>query len=151
MLTFALITIAVALGLGYRHSELPTGHIVTRATFHVGDADAATRARLDEVLGYRKASQPLQLPSCGSVFANPPGDSAGRLIEAAGLKGHRLGDLQISPQHANWIVNLGAGSAADALALIGLCQRTVRERFGVALRPEVQRFGDFDTTPEDEM
>lgn len=134
---------AARLDLGYRHAQIPAQAIVARATFLVGDADPAMRDRLDEVLGYRKASQPLQLPSCGSVFANPPGDSAGRLIEAVGLKGHRVGELEVSTQHANWIVNRGHGSARDALALIALVQARVKERFGVELRPEVQRFGDF--------
>ncbi len=139
-----LRTIAAAdLGLAYRHSHIGADQIVTRATFIVGDADASMRNKLDEVLAYRKGSQPLQWPSCGSVFANPPGDSAGRLIEAVGLKGHRIGDLEVSAQHANWIINLGGGTASDALALIGLCIARVQETFGVTLRPEVQRFGDF--------
>lgn len=135
---------AADLHLAYRHAELPAGAVVASATFEVGDADASMRDRLDEVLAHRKASQPLQLPSCGSVFANPPGDAAGRLIEAVGLKGHVHGGLQISPQHANWIVNLGGGTAADAVALIALCQSRVKAAFGVELRPEVQRFGDWD-------
>lgn len=135
---------AADLHLAYRHAELPAGAVVASATFEVGDADAGMRDRLDEVLAHRKASQPLQLPSCGSVFANPPGDAAGRLIEAVGLKGHVHGGLQISPQHANWIVNLGGGTAADAVALIELCRARVKETFGVDLRPEVQRLGDWD-------
>jgi UDP-N-acetylmuramate dehydrogenase len=134
---------AAALRLSYRHAELPMGAVVVSATFEVTSADGAMRDKLDEVLTYRKASQPLQLPSCGSVFANPPGDAAGRLIEAVGLKGHRIGALEVSTQHANWIVNLGGGTAADASSLIRLCQRRVKETFGVELRPEVQRFGDW--------
>lgn len=131
------------LGLSYRHSRLPFGAIVTRATFSVGDADAAMRAKLDEVLAHRKATQPLQLPSCGSVFANPPGESAGRLIEAVGLKGHREGDCEISDIHANWIVNTGHGTAQDVLKLIGLAQERVARTFGIMLRPEVVRIGSF--------
>jgi len=143
-----LATVTAAdLHLGYRHADLPAGAVVASATFEVVDADPAMRDQLDEVLAYRKASQPLQLPSCGSVFANPPGDSAGRLIEAVGLKGHVHGGLQISTQHANWIVNLGGGTAADAVALIELCQRRVQDTFGVALRPEVQRLGDWAPEP----
>lgn len=138
---------ASELGLSYRHSRLPFGAIVTRATFLVGDADAAMRAKLDEVLAHRKATQPLQLPSCGSVFANPPGESAGRLIEAVGLKGHREGDCEISDIHANWIVNTGRGTARDVLKLIGLAQERVAKTFGVMLRPEVVRIGAF---PSDE-
>lgn len=131
------------LGLSYRHSRLPFGAIVTRATFAVCDADPVMRAKLDEVLAHRKATQPLQLPSCGSVFANPPGESAGRLIEAVGLKGHREGDCEISDIHANWIVNTGRGTAKDVLRLIGLAQERVAQTFGIMLRPEVVRIGAF--------
>jgi UDP-N-acetylmuramate dehydrogenase len=134
---------AAALGLAYRHSNVHADTIIARATFAVGDADEVTRDKLDEVLAYRKATQPLQFPSCGSVFANPPGDSAGRLIEAAGLKGFRIGAMQVADQHANWILNTGGGTAADALRLIAHLQAEVKARFGVELRPEVQRFGDF--------
>jgi UDP-N-acetylmuramate dehydrogenase len=132
------------LGLSYRHSRLPFGAIVTRATFGVTDADPSMRARLDEVLAHRRATQPLQMPSCGSVFANPPGESAGRLIEAVGLKGHREGDCEISDIHANWIVNTGRGTAKDVLTLIELAQERVAKTFGVMLRPEVVRIGSFD-------
>ena len=138
---------ASELGLSYRHSRLPFGAIVTRATFAVGDADAGMRKKLDEVLAHRKATQPLQMPSCGSVFANPPGESAGRLIEAVGLKGHREGDCEISDIHANWIVNTGRGTAKDVLKLIGLAQERVAATFGIMLRPEVVRIGAF---PSDE-
>ncbi|MCC6620677.1 MAG: UDP-N-acetylmuramate dehydrogenase [Deltaproteobacteria bacterium] len=131
------------LNLSYRASELPAGTLVTSADLRVGDADPAMRDKLDEVLAYRKATQPLHLPSCGSVFANPPGDAAGRLIEAAGLKGRREGGAEISPQHANWIVNLGAATAADVHALITTCRREVLARTGVLLRPEVQLVGDW--------
>lgn len=131
------------LGLAYRHSELPPGAVVTAARFRTTDADPAMRTRLAEVLAYRKSTQPLQLPSCGSVFANPPGDHAGRLIEAAGLKEHRIGGAEVSTQHANWIVNVGGARAGDVRALIELCQQTVRERFGVVLRPEVRLLGDW--------
>ena len=137
------------LGLGYRRSALPAGAVVTAARFAVSDAASPEeRERQVAVLEYRKATQPLQLPSCGSVFANPPGDSAGRLIDAAGLKGRALGGAQVSPQHANWIVNVGGATAADVLGLIALCQREVAERFGVALRREVQLMGDFAGTEE---
>jgi UDP-N-acetylmuramate dehydrogenase len=141
---------AKALGLAYRHSTLPALAVVAAATFAVTDAPAEMRDKLDEVLGHRKSTQPLQHPSCGSVFANPPGDSAGRLIEACGLKGHRLGGLEVSTQHANWILNIGGATAADALALITLIQERVANEFGVYLRPEVVRLGDFDAAPPKE-
>jgi UDP-N-acetylmuramate dehydrogenase len=137
---------AADLGLSYRHSSLPVDSLVTAARFAVRDADAGMRERLDKVLAYRKATQPLQAPSCGSVFANPPGDHAGRLIEAAGLKGHTIGGAQVSEQHANWIINRGGASAADVRGLIALCQATVLARFGVELRHEVQLLGDWEVT-----
>lgn len=132
------------LGLAYRRSALPPGAVVTAARFRVRDAaDDRMRARLDEVLAYRRSTQPLNLPSCGSVFANPQGDAAGRLIEAAGLKGRRVGGAQISERHANWIVNVDGARAADVKALIDLCIAEVEARFDVTLRPEVQLLGDW--------
>jgi UDP-N-acetylmuramate dehydrogenase len=140
---------ASTLGLAYRHSALPSQAIVTAASFSVTDAPTEMRDKLDEVLQHRKSTQPLQYPSCGSVFANPPGDSAGRLIEACGLKGHRIGNLAVAEQHANWILNLGGGTARDAVALIEYIRETVANRFGIYLRPEVIKLGDFDATPQE--
>jgi len=131
------------LGLSYRRSELPEGAVVTGARFRCGDADPTMRARLAEVLAYRKATQPLTMPSCGSVFANPPGDHAGRLIEAAGLKGHCLGGAQVSEMHANWIVNTGDATAADVRGLISLCVARVEAESGLTLRHEVRILGDW--------
>jgi UDP-N-acetylmuramate dehydrogenase len=131
------------LGLAYRHSELPEGGVVTAARFRCGDADPAMRERLAEVLAYRKATQPLTMPSCGSVFANPVGDHAGRLIEAAELKGHRIGGAQVSAMHANWIVNTGEATAADVRDLIELCVARVQEQSGITLRHEVRLLGDW--------
>jgi len=131
------------LGLSYRRSALPEGAVVTAARFRVTDATGEMRERLDRVLAYRKSTQPLHLPSCGSVFANPEGDSAGRLIDAAGLKGRTFGGAQVSEQHANWIVNLGGASAGDIRSLITLIQAEVHRQFGVSLRPEVQILGDW--------
>jgi UDP-N-acetylmuramate dehydrogenase len=91
---------------------------------------------------YRRQTQPLQLPSCGSVFRNPTPQSAGKLIEEAGLKGYRVGDAQISLLHANFIVNLGNASANDVLSLIGHVESTIKEKNGVDLHPEVQVVGE---------
>lgn len=102
------------------------------------DPDAARRA-LDD----RKRTQPLQLPNCGSVFANPPGDFAARMIESCGLKGRQIGNAQISPLHANFIVNLGNARADDVAALMELCQTEVKTRFGVDLHSEVRRMGEW--------
>jgi UDP-N-acetylmuramate dehydrogenase len=106
------------------------------------DDPAAIRARVTAYRQHRKDTQPPQ-PSAGSVFKNPPGDHAGRLVEAAGLKGAIHGGAQISPKHANFIVNNGGATAADILALIALARQTVLERFGVALELEVELRGDW--------
>jgi UDP-N-acetylmuramate dehydrogenase len=90
----------------------------------------------------RKQSQPIGEPSCGSVFRNPPGDHAARLIEACGLKGHVIGGAQVSPQHANFIVNTGGASAADIERLMNLVRETVAERSGIALIAEVRVLGE---------
>jgi UDP-N-acetylmuramate dehydrogenase len=133
-----------ALTIRYRHTELPAGGILTRARFHLPQGDVeASRAAMDADLGYRKRTQPLSQPNCGSVFQNPPGDHAGRLIDSVGLKGTVLGGAQISPLHANWIVNLGRARAADVVGLIERAQARVREATGIVLVPEVKRVGVF--------
>ena len=110
--------------------------------FRVGDEKRA-RARIRELLAKRIATQPLELPNAGSVFRNPPGDHAARLIEACGLKGHAIGGARISEKHANFIVNpKGGARAADIEALIGHARKAVKERFGVELVPEVRIIGD---------
>ena len=86
------------------------------------------------------------MPSCGSVFTNPKGDYAGRLIEQAGLKGRIIGGAQISEKHANFIVNLGGASARDVYDLIALCRSEVYEQFSVILHPEVRLIGDWEGT-----
>ncbi|MCE9667569.1 UDP-N-acetylmuramate dehydrogenase [Myxococcus stipitatus] len=128
----------------YRHSELPAGGVVTRVRFLLPKGDvAASKVVMDADLGYRKRTQPLSQPNFGSVFTNPPGDHAGRLIEKVGLKGHTLGRAQISTLHANWIVNLGGATARDVLGLVTLMQTRVREETGVDMKPEVKRMGAF--------
>jgi UDP-N-acetylmuramate dehydrogenase len=105
------------------------------------DEPTAVSARLKKFNDYRRATQPSD-PSAGSVFKNPPDDYAGRLIEAAGLKGKQLGGAMISPVHANFFVNTGAAMANDMLALIRLAQDKVRERFGVQLELEIELVGE---------
>ncbi|HEV8192001.1 MAG TPA: UDP-N-acetylmuramate dehydrogenase [Ktedonobacterales bacterium] len=117
--------------------------MITGATFQLRHADPTeVKDRVAAYRRHRKETQPPQ-PSAGSVFKNPPGDHSGRLIEAAGLKGHQLGRAQISPVHANFIVNRGGATAADVVALIALARRTVREQFGVELELEVELRGDW--------
>jgi UDP-N-acetylmuramate dehydrogenase len=128
----------------YRHSELPKAGIVTRVCFRLPKGDVgASKQAMDADLGYRKRTQPLSQPNFGSVFTNPPGGFAGRLIERVNLKGHTLGRAQVSPLHANWIVNLGGATAHDVLSLLTLMQARVREQEGVELKPEVKRVGVF--------
>jgi len=135
------------LDLRYRSSLLKRGDmhgIVLDATYRLTPADpAGLRARIAEIQRTRRASQPTGY-SVGSVFANPDGDSAGRLIEAAGLKGSRVGSAEVSMLHANFIVNQGGARAQDVLQLIRHVQTVVWQRWGVWLRPEVQLAGRFE-------
>ena len=101
----------------------------------------AVQAEVDRLLERRAKTQPLNVPSCGSVFKNPAGDYAGRLIEAAGLKGFRVGGAQISPVHANFIANTGGASAADVCALMREAQERVHAASGIHLQPEVHIVG----------
>ncbi|MGC8781812.1 MAG: UDP-N-acetylmuramate dehydrogenase [Anaerolineae bacterium] len=121
--------------------------VVLAAGFRLTPGDAAAiAARADAFLARRRATQPTE-PSAGSIFRNPPGDHAGRLIEAAGLKGERIGGAQISPRHANFIVNVAQATATDVVALIDLCRRRVFDLFGVELVPEIQFLGDWPAQP----
>ncbi len=136
--------LAARLGFAYRTCRLPAGGVVTRVAVRLrrGDA-AASRAAMDADRDRRRRTQPLTQPTWGSTFRNPPGDHAGRLIEAAGLKGHRLGNAMWSDVHANFVVNLGGATARDCLALVNLARARVRERFGVELALEVRLVGEF--------
>jgi len=139
---------AADLRLGYRHCELPPGSVLTRARCKVrrgSDGELLEQQRVAKAdVDRRRATQPLNLPNSGSVFVNPKGDFAGRLIEQAGLKGTTRGGAQISDRHANFIVNLGTAKAADVVELIALARRTVLARSGIELKPEVRLVGDFD-------
>lgn len=132
--------------IGYRHVGLKsvTDEIFAgaRLRLQAGDA-AAARARIADLLEKRQASQPLDLPNAGSVFRNPPGDYAARLIEAAGLKGLSEGGARVSEKHANFVVNPGGAASASAIeSLIGRIQVEVRHRFGVELVREVRIVGE---------
>ena len=121
---------------------LAPGSVVVSALLGVAVATPeGVRAEVDQMLERRSRTQPLNVPSCGSVFKNPPGDYAGRLIEAAGLKGYRIGGAQISPVHANFIANLGGASARDVLALIDRARAAVEDATGIRLVPEVRIVG----------
>jgi UDP-N-acetylmuramate dehydrogenase len=134
--------------IGYRSVRRadgsPSDGIFTAAwfTFAPGDATAA-RARIKELLARRIATQPLNLPNAGSVFRNPEGDHAARLIESCGLKGFAIGGALVSPKHANFIVNpRGTAHAADIEAIIAHVRETVRAKTGVDLEPEVRVIGE---------
>ena len=133
---------ASELEMAYRHTKLPYGSLVVSAEFELQEDDGeAVRERIRQMRTTRGRTQPLDLPNCGSVFKNPPGDHAARLIEAAGLKGHRIGGASISAKHANFIVNEDSASSNDVLALIHLAQESVEKKFGVHLEPEVRMLG----------
>ncbi len=142
---------AAELGFAYRHSRFKAateagdaGEIVLSATFRLRPADPAEiRARLDDIRHWRQAHQPLGIPSAGSVFRNPPGDSAGRLIDALGLKGRRIGGAVVSEKHANFIVNDQRGTAADVRRLAELVRAEVRAGHGIELAYEVEFVGDW--------
>ncbi len=128
----------------YRHTDLPEGAVVSRIRFQLRKGDLTeSAAKMEADLGYRKRTQPLSQPNFGSVFTNPSGHFAGSLIEKTGLKGHRIGNAQISTLHANWIVNLGGATAADVTGLMAEAQRRVLAETGVTLTPEVKRIGRF--------
>jgi UDP-N-acetylmuramate dehydrogenase len=135
---------ASAFKWGYRHVELPR-HVLgfLGARFSVtDDADGAHERYTREALARRKATQPVGKPSAGSTFRNPPNDHAARLIEAAGLKGYRIGGAHVSTHHANFIITDDGARAADVEALILHVQRVVLEKAGTALQPEVRIVGD---------
>jgi len=128
----------------YRHTTLARDAIVSGVTLAFARGDArAIRADLQARLVRRKATQPIHLPNAGSCFRNPAGDKAGRLIEAAGAKGWRSGGAEVSPQHANFIVNVAAASARDVTSLLARVRREVQVRFGVELQLEVHLIGEF--------
>jgi UDP-N-acetylmuramate dehydrogenase len=132
-----------ACGFVYRGSELPPEEIVVEGELELpsrprADIEAAVR----ELRERRRAREPHGVPNAGSIFKNPPGDFAGRLIEQCGLKGRRVGDAEVSPAHANWIVNAGQARAAHVIELIGVVRAAVREKFGLDLELEVKIVGE---------
>jgi UDP-N-acetylmuramate dehydrogenase len=129
--------------VSYRHVIAPApDEWFIAAELNFEQRPAAHEGEVRLLLERRKASQPIGEWSCGSVFTNPPGDHAARLIESAGLKGYRLGDASVSAKHANFIINHGEASAQDLEALIGHVRATVREVHGVDLHPEVRIVGE---------
>jgi UDP-N-acetylenolpyruvoylglucosamine reductase len=137
------------LGLRYRSSGLRHGQVVARAEFRLEPRPAAEiKATVAEMQARRKAAQPTNKRTFGSVFKNPEHElTAGRMLEACGLRGFRSGGAQISPKHANFIENADAARSADAIALVAEARRRAREQFGVVLQPEVQLLGALEVPP----
>lgn len=131
------------LAFGYRHSSVQdSGSIVLSATFALTPGDQATiTATMDDLNQRRADKQPLDLPSCGSIFKRPEGYFAGKLIHDAGLQGYTVGGAQVSKKHAGFIVNIGQATATDYLAVIHHVQATVQAKFGVSLETEVRIIG----------
>ncbi len=136
------------LGLSYRHSNLEHGQVVLKAELRLQRRlPDEIKATVRELNAQRKAAQPTNRRTFGSVFKNPEHElSAGRMLEACGLKGHRIGGAQISPKHANFIENAGGARTADALALMAEARRRAREQYGVELVHEVELLGPIQVT-----
>jgi UDP-N-acetylmuramate dehydrogenase len=137
------------LDLSYRHSGLRPGEVVARVRFRLEQSSPdAVKAKASELLQQRKATQPTNKRTFGSVFKNPTAElGAGRAIETCGLKGHRIGGAVISPRHANFIENADSATSADCIALMAEARRRVHERFGVELQHEVQLLGPLELPP----
>jgi len=137
------------LGLSYRHSELRHGQVVVQAELRLTPRPPdEIKAEVRRLNAARKAAQPTNRRTFGSVFKNPEHElSAGRMLEACGLKGHRIGGAQISPKHANFIENADGARTADAIALMVEARRRAHEQFGVELRHEVELLGNLEIPP----
>ena len=141
------------LDLGYRHSAVQAGQVVARVEFALAPRPPAdVKQTIAELNAQRKATQPTNKRTFGSVFKNPDHElGAGKMLEACGLKGHQIGGAQISPVHANFIENTGDASAADALALMAEARRRALEQFGVVLEREVELLGGLELPPPGEL
>jgi UDP-N-acetylmuramate dehydrogenase len=132
------------IGFTYRRSNLPGGFIITRVDFKLEDGQREPLwTHVMTIRARRETRQPQGLPNAGSVFKNPPGNHAGRLLELSGLKGKRIGNAAFSCQHANFIVNLGNATAAEVRALMELAREKVRQSAGLLLEPEIRLVGDW--------
>ena len=131
------------LGLSYRHSDLAAGQVVARVEYRLEPRPVEKiKAEVAELVARRKATQPTNKRTFGSVFKNPPGElGAGRMLELCGLKGHRIGGAVVSPRHANFIENADGATSADCVALMAEARRRAREQFGVELEHEVVLWG----------
>jgi UDP-N-acetylmuramate dehydrogenase len=142
-------TIAAAdAAFAYRSAGLPRDGVIVAASVALSAADPSSiRGRMDEARDWRRRTQPLAEPNCGSVFKNPPGDHAARLVEAAGGKGLAVGGASVSAKHANFILAAEGARAADVVELVRSLQDLVAARFDIRLEPEVHLVGEFDLAP----
>jgi UDP-N-acetylenolpyruvoylglucosamine reductase len=136
------------LGLVYRSSDLGAGDVIAEVEYRLAPRrPEEIKAVVSELIAQRKATQPTNKRTFGSVFKNPDHElGAGRMLEACGLKGHRIGGAVISPMHANFIENAGGATTADALALMAEARRRARDQFGVELEHEVRLLGEISVT-----
>lgn len=134
------------LTLQYRHTSIAEeGHLVLDARFELSEGDPATiQNEMERLTHLRTSKQPLEYPSCGSVFKRPPNRFAGKLIQDSGLQGVRIGGVEVSTKHAGFMVNVGGGTASDYIALIEHVQQTVKDTFGVSLETEVAIIGEHE-------
>jgi len=139
------------LSFGYRYLAIDPGEIVLSATFSLsGGSGAQIERRIEEFLAHRRSAQQVGFPSAGSFFRNPPGNAAWRLIDAAGLRGKRIGGAQVSEVHANFLVNRGGATAADFLALARFVKERVKANSGIELEEEVRIVGEDGAGSEDQ-
>ncbi len=137
------VTERAQLRFSYRTLEMEKDSVIVRVRVQLRhDSEKTVAHRITQCLRERRLRQPLEYPSAGSVFKNPPGDFAGRLIEAAGLKGKKIGGAMISEKHANFIINTGGAKAEDILGLMDLAESRVKEDTGIELEPEVRILGN---------
>lgn len=130
-------------GFRYRHSDIPATDVVVAVRLQLPSRPRAEIEKaVRELRDRRKAREPHGVPNAGSIFKNPPNDFAGRLIEQCGLKGRRVGGAEVSPAHANWLVNAGGATAKDLIGLIDIVRAAVVERFGITLELEVKVVGE---------
>jgi UDP-N-acetylmuramate dehydrogenase len=132
-----------AVSFGYRKTDFAAGTIILSAEFRLEKGEGgAIREKINEILRWRQEKHPLDFPSAGSVFKNPPGLAAGKIIEGAGLKGVACGGAQVSVKHANFIINRGNATASDVLALMAMIQSRVKQEKQIHLEPEVVVIGE---------
>ena len=127
----------------YRSLQIPAGTVIVKAILRMKPGNRKTiMHNIEKITAWRRQKQPLNLPSAGSIFKNPPDKSAGQLIEEAGLKGLQVGKAQVSEKHANFIVNLGGASAQDILSLMKIIKEKVYRKTGIRLEPEIHIVGE---------